>query len=104
MLDKSNRVCYNEITKGKEKEIKKMKNYTYTREATTEEIRDYELIEKLTARFDDDEFSEIVDMLGEYFLNYGEARKAAYPKVYRFAKKLGVTVKALDNWYFTEVC
>lgn len=81
-----------------------MKNYTYTREATAEEIRDYELIEKLTARFDDDEFSEIVDMLGEYFLSYGEARKAAYSKVYRFAKKLGVTVKVLDNWYFTEVC
>ena len=81
-----------------------MKNYTYTREATAEEIRDYELVEKLTARFDDEEFSKIVDMLGEYFLNYGEARKAAYPKVYRFAKELGITVKVLDNWYFTEVC
>lgn len=81
-----------------------MKNYTYTREATAEEIRDYELIEKLTADMDDEEFSAICEMLGEYFINYGEARKAAYPKVYRFAKKLGVTVKTLDNWYFTEVC
>ncbi len=81
-----------------------MKNYTYTREATTEEIRDYELIEKLTADIDDSEFSEICEMLGEYFMSYGERRKAAYPKVYRFAKKLGVTVKTLDNWYFTEVC
>lgn len=81
-----------------------MKNYTYTRKATAEEIHDYELVEKLTANFEDDEFSEIVDILGEYFLNDGEARKAAYPKVYRFANKLGVTVKALDNWYFTEVC
>lgn len=81
-----------------------MKNYTYTREATTEEINDYELIEKLTAEMDDEEFSKVLDMLGDYFLNYGEARKAAYSKVYRFAQKLGVTVKTLDNWYFTEVC
>lgn len=72
-----------------------MKNYTYTREAIAEEIHDYELVEKLTAQFDDEEFSEIVDMLGEYFLNDGEARKAAYSKVYRFANKLGITVKAL---------
>jgi hypothetical protein len=43
-------------------------------------------------------------MLSDYFMSYGEYRKAAYPKVYRFAKKLGVTVKTLDNWYFTEVC
>lgn len=81
-----------------------MKNYTFTREATAEEIRDYELIEKLTADIDDGEFAKIVDMLGDYFMSYGEARKTAYPKVYRFAKKLGVTVKTLNNWYFTEVC
>ena len=81
-----------------------MKNYTFTREATADEIKDYELVEKLTADIDDSEFMEILDMLGEYFMNYGEARKAAYPKVYRFAKKLGVTIKILDNWYFTEVC
>lgn len=83
-----------------------MKSYTYARprEATAEEIRDYELVEKLTADIDDMEFAAIIDMLGDYFMNYGEARKAAYSKVYRFAKKLGVTVKALDNWYFTEVC
>lgn len=81
-----------------------MKNYTFTREATADEIKDYELVEKLTADIDDGEFMEILDMLGNYFMNYGEARKAAYPKVYRFAKKLGVTIKILDNWYFTEVC
>ena len=81
-----------------------MKNYTFTREATVEEIRDYELVEKLTADIDDGEFAKIIDMLGDYFMNYGEARKTAHPKVYRFAKKLGVTVKTLNNWYFTEVC
>ena len=81
-----------------------MKNYTFTREATAEEIRDYELIEKLTANMDDEEFTEVLDMFGNYFFSHGESRKAAYSKVYRFAKKLGVTVKALDNWYFTEVC
>lgn len=81
-----------------------MKNYTFTRKATAEEIKDYELVERLTADIDDGEFMEILDMLGEYFMNYGEARKAAFPKVFRFAKKLGVTVKTLDNWYFTEVC
>lgn len=81
-----------------------MKNYTFTRKATAEEIKDYELVERLTADIDDGEFMEILDVLGEYFMNYGEARKAAFPKVFRFAKKLGVTVKVLDNWYFTEVC
>lgn len=81
-----------------------MKTYTYTREATAKEINDYELVEKLTADIDDSEYGEVLDMLSKYFLSYGEARKAAYPKVYRFAKKLGVTVKTLDNWYFTEVC
>lgn len=81
-----------------------MKNYTFTREATAEEIRDYELIEKLTANMDDEEFAEVLDMYGNYFFSHGEARKAAYSKVYRFAKKLGVTVKTIDNWYFTEVC
>lgn len=81
-----------------------MKNCTFTREATAEEIKDYELIEKLTADMDDEEFTEVLDMYGNYFFSHGEGRKAAYSKVYRFAKKLGVTVKALDNWYFTEVC
>lgn len=81
-----------------------MKSYTYTREATTEEINDYELVEKLTADIDDGEFSEICEMLSDYFMSWGEARKAAYGKVYRFAKRLGVTVKTLDNWYFTEAC
>ena len=81
-----------------------MKNYTYTREATIEEINDYELVEKLTADIEDDEFSDICEMLSDYFLSYGEARRAAYSKVYRFAKRLGITVKTLDNWYFTEVC
>lgn len=81
-----------------------MKNYTFTREATAAEIRDYELVEKLTKDMDDEEFSNVLTMLGDYFMDYGEARKAAYPKVYRFAKKLGVTVRTLNNWYFTEVC
>ena len=81
-----------------------MKNYTFTREATAEEISDYELVEKLTAEMDDEEFSEVLGMLSDYFLSYGEARRAAYSKVYRFAKRLGITVKTLDNWYFTEVC
>ena len=81
-----------------------MKHYTFIHEATAEQIRDYELVEKLTASIDDSEFDKIIDMLGDYFMEYGEARRAAYPKVYRFAKKLGVTVKVLYNWYFTEVC
>jgi DNA-binding transcriptional regulator YiaG len=81
-----------------------MKNYTFTREATAAEIRDYELVERLTKDMDDEEFSNVLTMLSDYFMDYGEARKMAYPKVYRFAKKLGVTVKTLNNWYFTEVC
>lgn len=81
-----------------------MKNYTYTREATAEEIRDYELVEELTKDMDDDEFAKVMTMLTDYFMSYSGYRKKAYPKVYRFAKKLGVTVKTLDNWYFTEVC
>ena len=81
-----------------------MKNYTYTREATAEEINDYELIEQLTADYDDEKFSDFCEAVSDYFFNYGEARKAAYGKVYRLAKKLGVTMKTLENWYFTEVC
>jgi len=81
-----------------------MKNYTYTREATAEEIRDYKLVEELTKDMDDDEFAKVMTMLTDYFMSYSEYRKKIYPKVYRFAKKLGVTVKTLDNWYFTEVC
>ena len=81
-----------------------MKNYTFTREATATEIRDYELVEKLTKDMDDEEFAKVMTMLTDYFMSGGEYRKTAYPKVYRFAKKLGVTVKTLNNWYFTEVC
>lgn len=81
-----------------------MKNYTCAREATAEEIRDYELVEELTKDMDDDEFDKVLTMLSDYFMSYSEYRKKAYPKVYRFAKKLGVTVKVLNNWYFTEVC
>ena len=81
-----------------------MKNYTFTREATAEEIRDYELVETLTADLDDEEFSDICEMLGDYFMNYGEARRANYGKAYRFAKRLGVNMKTLGNWYFTEAC
>jgi DNA-binding transcriptional regulator YiaG len=81
-----------------------MKTYTFPREATPKEIRDYELVEELTKDMDDEEFAKVLTMLTDYFTSYGEYRKTAYPKDYRFAKKLGVTVKTLDNWYFTEVC
>jgi hypothetical protein len=81
-----------------------MKTYTFTREATPKEIRDYELVEELTKDMNDEEFANVLTMLTDYFTSCGEYRKTAYPKVYRFAKKLGVTVKTLDNWYFTEVC
>ena len=81
-----------------------MKNNTITREATEEEIREYEQMEKPTGNRGDEEFAEVLDMFDNYFFSHGEARKAAYSKVYHFAKKLGVTVKTIDNWYFTEVC
>ena len=86
-----------------------MKNYTFTREATAEEIRDYELVEERTKDMDDGEFAEIVDMLGEYFLSYGAERKAAYNKVYRFAKKhqtdirtAGLKLIETDAWAEAE--
>ena len=81
-----------------------MKNYTFAREATTEEINDYELFEALTAELDDEEFSEICDYVSDYCVAYGDARKANYGKVYRLAKRLGITTKVIENWYFTEVC
>jgi len=81
-----------------------MKNYTFTREATAEEIRDYKLIEQLTANMDDEAFADMMDTISDYFINYGAARRQAYGKAYRIAKKLGVTMNALSNWYFTEVC
>ncbi len=100
-------VLYNqkeEIKKKKKKEVKKMKHYEMSRPATAEEIANYELIDSLTADYDDGELMEFLDIVSDYVTAYRpEKRKAAYNKLYRIVKKMGATVPACVDWYCMDV-
>ena len=74
-----------------------MTEYTITRKPTEKEFSDYERVEELTADMDEDEFVDMLDTLDECFTGSGDKAKAN-----EIAESLGVSIEALENWYFTE--
>ena len=81
-----------------------MKNYEMSRPATAEEIANYELLEKLTADYDDNQFNDFIELVSAYATEWrAEQRKKAYNKLYRVVKKMGTTVNACTDWYFIDV-
>ena len=71
----------------------------FDRYATTEEIRNAEFVD---AKISDEELPEVCEMVGNYYCAWGAERKKEYSKVYRYAKKIGVTVPQLVDWYFVD--
>lgn len=73
----------------------------FTREATKEEIANYNAIEAIIETLNDEEFEQMVETVGDYVFNIesGKETKRLYNKVYRLANKLNTTVKALVDWY-----
>ena len=74
------------------------------RPATEEEIRDFEEIETVINRWDDEELNNFIDLTGDLFWSFDrEERKKAYNKLRKYFKKYGWKVKTIENWRFTEV-
>lgn len=72
----------------------------FTRIATEEEVRNARYIDSI---IDIDEVSNACEIVGDYICSYGAERKRNYSKVYRYGKKLGVTVSQLVDWYTTDI-
>lgn len=72
----------------------------FTRAATEEEVRNAHYIDSI---INIDEVSNACEIIGDYICSYGAERKRNYSKVYRYGKKLGVTVSQLVDWYTTDI-
>ena len=79
-----------------------MKEYLGIRPATAEEIEIYERVDAMMVAMPDDEFDTVLDIVNEFAFAYGAERRKAYNKIYRLAKKLALTVKELETWYWVE--
>ena len=72
----------------------------FGRIATKEEVRNARYIDSI---IDIDEVVSACEIVGNYICSYGADRKRNYSKVYRYGKKLGVTVSQLVDWYTTDI-
>ncbi len=55
-------------------------------------------VNNILSSLDDDIFQDYIEIIGDYQFAYGAERKRAYNRVYRIAKKLGITVNDLVLW------
>ena len=72
----------------------------FTREATKEEIRNAYYVNSIISI---DEIVKACEIIGDYVLSYGAARKINYNKAYRLGKRIGATVPQLVDWYTTDI-
>lgn len=80
-------------------------NKALWRFATEEEIKDYEMVENEVNKWEWDEFSDFVDLTGDFvWAITKEERKRAYNKLRKYFKKYGWRAKTIENWRFTEPC
>ena len=77
--------------------------YLGIRYATEDEINDYLMINKLFDSYNDEFINRVIDAISDYLCAYKPVEvHRAYNRAYYYAKKLGVTVSSLTNWYTTE--
>ena len=72
----------------------------FGRIATKEEVKNARYIDSI---IDVDEITDACEIIGDYVCSYGTDRKRNYNRVYRYGKKLGVTVAQLVDWYTTDI-
>lgn len=70
------------------------------RVAVTDEeiIKQWHKVNNILSSLDDDTFQDYIEIIGDYQFAYSIERKRAYSRVYRIAKKLGLTVSDLVLW------
>lgn len=70
------------------------------RVAVTDEeiIKQWHKVNNILSSLDDDTFQDYIEIIGDYQFAYSIERKRAYNRVYRIAKKLGLTVSDLILW------
>ena len=75
-------------------------NYRIDRPATLDEIRIYNVVNEYANTLTDDQYFDLVDQVSEYVFAWRkDERRKAYQKLYRLARKIGVTVADLGTWY-----
>ena len=74
----------------------------YIREATEEEVKVYKMVESKLDEMTEEEVEEIIEAVTDWTSAWGSEKKNSYNKVYRIAKKLGVTTGELETWYYVE--
>lgn len=75
-------------------------NAQYKRVAVTDNeiISRWHKVNNILSSLDDNTFQDYIEIISDYQFTYGIERKRAYNRVYRIAKKLGVTVNDLVLW------
>lgn len=76
----------------------------FTREATREEVANYNMVETAIGNFDDEQFEKTIEIIGDYVYNFkkGKEAKRVYNRIYNLAKRTNTTVQALVDWYCME--
>lgn len=81
------------------KNLTDMEKYLGVRLATPEEAHNYHIVESIMNAMDDEAFNTALEIISAYVFSFRKERKIAYSRAYRLAKRLGVTVRMLDDWY-----
>ena len=80
-----------------------LEKYLGARYATDEELNDFNVINKIFDTKDIDFVDKMIELIGDHIFAYKpEDIHRSYNKLYYHAKKLGTTVKALENWYLID--
>ena len=77
----------------------------FVRPATAAEIADYKAVEAITDGMDEDTFEDFlttVNAFAWWMSTDDMPRKAAYMRLYRKARKYGLTVKQCVTWSFID--
>ncbi len=82
---------------------KMMNDMGLVRYATLEEVAVFKKVDAILNKVDDDRFDDIVVALSNYMFEYRpQNTRKYYQRVYRMAKKLGITTNELVTWYCME--
>lgn len=72
------------------------------RTATPEEVANFKKVDAIIG-MDDFLFEKASELVADRVFNIDSTMtRIYYNRVYRFGKRLGVTVRELEDWYFTE--
>ena len=85
--------------KGKEAERQRWKIMMIKREATTEEIKVYKMVNDFMEALEEERFEQYLEKISDYVWSWGQDKRKAYDKCRKIAKEINCKVPDLATWY-----